>query len=615
MSRSSENSAEAEQAEAAKKASAADRARVEADARATTLSTGRQTEALPQDVKLGFVGWLRFLWRQLTSMRIALLLLLLLAIASVPGSIVPQRGADPNGVTKYFNEHPDLAPVLDKLSLFDVYASPWYSAIYLLLFISLIGCIVPRIKLHAKALFSKPPKTPVRLGRLAGYQRVELPSTADAVAATPEQVIATADRLLAGRHYRRARYDRPESKRWPAAVSVSAERGYLRETGNLLFHVALVGVLIAVGIGGGISYHGQRVIVQGGTFPNTLSSYDSFSPGRWFSSERLKPFAITLDSFETKYAETMTDIKSGAYGQPLDYTADVTVHHADGSEAPGQIKVNQPLNVDGTDVFLLGNGYAPKITVRDPQGQVVFSDPVPFLPQDSNLTSMGVVKVTDVAPQQIGMLGYFYPTEASAHEGMSMSVYPALDNPVLSLNVYVGDLGVDQGEPKSVYTLDPDGLEQIAGGPNSGDGGSVAKSLRLTPGQTVDLPGGRGTVTFDEVRPYVSLEMRHDASQVWVLGFALLAAAGLIASLFVPRRRIWVRAWSEPVPAAGPNPAGEGETASADGTRTVFEIGGLARGDDHLLEDAVRSIAARLARAHDDTNDNRPQAGDAVKKG
>ena len=59
--------------------------------------------------KLGFVGTARFIWRQLTSMRTALLLLLLLAIAAVPGSLFPQRAADPNGVTQYFAANPTSA--------------------------------------------------------------------------------------------------------------------------------------------------------------------------------------------------------------------------------------------------------------------------------------------------------------------------------------------------------------------------------------------------------------------------------------------------------------------------------------------------------------------------
>ena len=77
-------------------------------------------------------------------MRIALVLLFLLALASVPGSIVPQEGSDPAGVTQYFAAHKTLAPLLNHLGLFNVFAAPWFAAIYLLLFASLVGCVVPR---------------------------------------------------------------------------------------------------------------------------------------------------------------------------------------------------------------------------------------------------------------------------------------------------------------------------------------------------------------------------------------------------------------------------------------------------------------------------------------
>src|SRR5690606_25392622 len=169
-----------------------------------------------------------------TSMRVALILLLFLAIAAIPGSIFPQRSADPNGVLKYKTDNPDLFPVFDKLSLFDVYSSPWFSAIYLLLFISLIGCIIPRIKHHLKALRALPPRTPARLARLDDHRSVSREgSDADA-----EASIDVAEKQLKALGYRVARYDQSSarSRTW----SVSAERGYWRETGNLIFHIALV---------------------------------------------------------------------------------------------------------------------------------------------------------------------------------------------------------------------------------------------------------------------------------------------------------------------------------------------------------------------------------------
>ena len=519
--------------------------------------------------RLGFVGWLRWFWRQLTNMRTALFLLLLLAIAAVPGSLVPQRSSDPNGVTQYFTDNPDLAPLLDKIQAFDVYSSAWFSAIYLLLFVSLIGCVIPRTKHHYLALRARPPRTPARLSRLAGFTTRTAPAGTDAATA-----VGKARTLLKASGYRAAVF---ESRGEP---SVSAERGYLRETGNLVFHFALVGILITVGFGGGFGFSGQRVLVEGQTFVNTLLAYDSFNPGRFFNDASLTPYKLTLDDFDVTYEEE--NLK--AYGQPIDFTAGVTITPRGEAAQASEVKVNGPARTGGTDVYLLGNGYAPTITVKDPNGVVVFTDSVPFLPQDANLTSLGVIKVPDGLAEQLGMIGFFYPTQDTMDSGAFFSSYPDLQYPLLTLNVYSGDLGLDAGVPTSVYSLDIDKMAQLTGGKTE------VESIELKPGESRELPNGLGTVTFDDANPdakegdfsgsvlrFASFDIHHDPTQLWVLSFAVLALLGLLTSLFVPRRRVWVKAVQQ-----------------SDGS-LLLEYAGLARGEDPALESAVSDLADRHA--------------------
>ncbi len=517
--------------------------------------------------KLGVIGWLRWGWRQLTSMRTALVLLLLLAIAAVPGSLVPQRGADPNGVSQYRVEHPDLFPVLDAMQLFDVYTSAWFSAIYILLFTSLIGCVIPRTKHHWAALKARPPRTPARLSRLDDHRlvSVDLPAGADAAAVAADAVDAAQAQLRAA-GYRVERYDRDGS------ASVSAERGYLRETGNLVFHGALVGVLLAVGIGGGYTYTGQTVIQEGDGFVNSLAlGYTSFNPGRFVDTEGLTPYSVTLDRFDVTY----TPLGEAGQGQAGDFAAHVTTRQPGEQAREDVIRVNHPLTMAGDRIYLMGNGYAPTVTVRDPDGEVVFRETIEFLPQDSNMTSQGVIKVPDGLADQLGLVGFFYPTAATLHSGAITSGYPALLNPLMTLWVYVGDLGIDDGTARNVYALDPTGMTQLAGGE------SGTPSLELAPGQTVDLPAGMGTITFEDataagaaepVARYVSLSVHRDVGAPWVLGFAVLALAGLLAALFVPRRRMWVK-------------------ATVDGAGLIVEYAGLARGEDPAIAPAVAALA------------------------
>ncbi len=523
--------------------------------------------------RLGFVGWLRWGWRQLTSMRTALILLLVLAIAAIPGSIFPQRMADPNGVTQWERDNPDLFPVLDALKLFDVYLSPWFSAIYLLLFTSLVGCVIPRIKHHAKALRALPPKTPSRLGRLADFRRVE--RTTGDPAADAGATVDIAQKQLKALGYRVHRYDAGRS------FSVSAERGYWRETGNLLFHLALVGVLITIGVGGGFAYTGQRVLVEGETFANTLLDYDSMNRGRFVADDALVPYSMRLDSFDVSYQP----FGEPGSGQAGDFSANVTVLE-NGEERSGAVKVNEPLGVADDNVFLLGNGYAPTITVRNADGDVVFTNSTPFLPQDNNMTSLGVIKIPDGLAEQVGLVGFFYPTTAVLDTGAFFSAYPDLTNPTLTLDVYTGDLGINDGVPRSVYVLDTTGMTKVTGRSTDLD------SIELTPGETADLPDGLGTVTFEDESPagatdtsqsvkrFASLQIHRDASGPWVLGFALLALGGLMLALFVPRRRVWVKA------------------TATDGAVSI-EYAGLARGEDPTLAAAVDDLVAGHARLLD----------------
>ena len=540
----------------------------------------RKTSEISQP-KLGFTGYLRFFWRQLTSMRTALFLLLLLAIAAVPGSLFPQRSSDPNGVTAYYTNNPTLAPTVDSLQLFDVYSSAWFSAIYLLLFISLIGCVIPRTTHHIKALASRPPQTPARLERLGAFSAFEIAageSDSSGSPITAASATESARRVLRKAGYRVRLFD----SRGPdgAELSVSAERGYTRETGNLVFHISLIGILIAVGIGGGFGYTGQKVLVEGQAFANVRLTFDSFSPGRFFSDSDLQPYRIVLNKFATTYEEK----NKNALGQPIDYTADVTSYDAAGTPTKHVIKVNDPLRIAGNQVYLLGNGYAPSITVRNPAGAVVYSEPVPFLPQDTNLTSLGIIKVADGLASQVGMRAFFYPSATSNADNVLGSNYPDLVNPVLSLVIYKGDLGIDKGIPRSVYSLDTDKMNELAG-PGSTTG---TMALRLKPGETKQIPDGLGTVTFDNMAPagaktdmsrsvlrFASLDVHRDATQGWVLFFSIAVLAGLLTSLFIPRRRVWIKI-----------------VELAD-SRLRIEYAGLARGEDPGLEKSVSAIAER----------------------
>jgi cytochrome c biogenesis protein len=327
-------------------------------------------------------------------------------------------------------------------------------------------------------------------------------------------------------------------------------------------------------------------------FTNVGSDYDSFNPGRFASVDDLAPFQMRLDSFTPKYTFNST---TGNW-DPQDYDTRLSTRLPGDGWTAQTLKVNSPVSIGGTEVYLLGNGYAPILTIRKPDGTIVKNEPTPFLAQDANLTSTGVIKVADGLTEQVGIQAFFRPTP-NPDSNQITSFAPQLSKDAdVFMSVYVGDLGLDGGTPQNVYTLDVDKLKLVAGRDASGSkvGGGP---IDLTMGQTAELPDGLGTISFDGIKRYVSLDVHHDPTPTPALIFALLVLGGLLLSLFVPRRRVWI-------------------TASAGPDGTVLRYAGLARGEDTNLADAVAEVAARHRAAlgdeppADDSADDPPPSED-----
>jgi cytochrome c biogenesis protein len=509
-------------------------------------------------------GTARGFWRSLTSMRTALILLLLLAVAAVPGSLLPQRAVNADAVAAYLRAHPDRGAWYDRLSFFDVYSSPWFSAIYLLLFVSLVGCLVPRLRHHLRNLMVPPPVAPARLDRLPH-------SASRTVAEAPAEV---ATRLRT--QLRRARW-RATGREQDGTYTVSAEKGYVKETGNLVFHFALLTLLIGVAVGSWYGWHGNRVLVAGANsaFCNTLSQYDEYGLGARTTGSDLPPFCVTLDDFRARYLDD---------GQPVQYTADVTyVEGAGGTASPWRLEVNEPLRLDGANMYLLGHGYSPILRYTDRYG-VSHTGDAPFLPEDSALTSTGVVKFLDANvdpshPQargtsQMAFAGIYLPTMPDTADG-TLSIFPGERNPGLVLVAYEGNLGLDSGFPQSVYQLSQRQLD-------NGELKKVAQSKALKPGETWQLPDG-SSVQFVGTKQWITVSVRHDPGETVVLGGAAALLVGLMVSLSGRRRRVWARV----------APSGDGGS--------LITLGGLPRSDYPGFADEFARVADLAGAAEDDT--------------
>ncbi len=441
-----------------------------------------------------------------------------------------------------------------------MFSSFWFTAIYALLFISLVGCLTPRLIEHARTLRATPVAAPRNLGRLPKHHTAEVSGEPDAVAAV---VIRAPARLAA---------HQPQAS--GGTVEISAEKGYLREFGNIVFHFSLLGLLVAVAAGKLFGYEGNVIVIADGG-PGFCSAspaaFDSFRAGNTVDGTSLYPICLRVNDFQAHYLPTG---QAMSFAANIDYQAGADLNTD--TWRPYQLKVNEPLRVGGDRVYLQGHGYAPTFTVTFPDGQTR-TQTLQWRPEDQiTLLSSGVMRFDppggsypdpdERRKHQIAIQGLFAPTEQLDGTLLSSS-FPALNNPAVAIDIYRGDTGLDTGRPQSLFSLDPRLIEQN----------------RLTKEARVNLRAGEDTrlddgtvVRFDGAVPFINLQVSHDPAQVWVLVFALTMMAGLLVSLVVRRRRVWVRL----------TPAGPGTVS--------VELGGLARTDNSGWGDEFERLTQRL---------------------
>jgi cytochrome c biogenesis protein len=510
------------------------------------------------------IAQVRNTWRALTSMGTALVLLCLLALGAIPGALLPQRNLNAAKVDDYVAAHPLLGPWLDRLQMFDVFGSFWFTAIYVLLFVSLVGCLTPRTIEHVRSLRATPVAAPRNLARLPKH-------TTASIAAEPSAAAETMAHRLRGW--------RKKTRQSGGAIEVSAEKGYLREFGNIVFHFALLGLLVAVAVGKLFGYEGNVIVLADGG-PGFCSAspavFDSFRAGNTVDGTSLRPICIRVNDFQAHYLPS---------GQATSFTADIDYQTGrdltTNSWRPYRLRVNHPLRLGGDRVYLQGHGYAPTFTVTFGDGQTRTST-VQWRPDNPvTLLSSGVARIDPPAgaypdprerrSHQIAIQGLLAPT-AQLDGTLLSSSFPALNAPAVAVDIYRGDTGLDTGRPQSLYDLDPRLIEQHRL--------TKVKRVNLRAGQQVEI--GQGTVVrFDGAVAFVNLQVSHDPGQVWVLVFAATMMAGLLVSLVVRRRRIWIRF-----------------TPASPGTVNV-EVGGLARTDNAGWGDEFERLTSRLLAGFD----------------
>jgi cytochrome c biogenesis protein len=502
---------------------------------------------------------LAVVWRTLRSMRTALILLFLLAMASVVGSLIPQIPNSPQRAAAYQVEHPVVGAFFRRAGFFDVFGSWWFALIATLLFVSLVACLVPRSRAHLRAI-RQPPVHARELDSFPQYAERR-------VAAPPDRAAELSQKVLRHKMFRVSRAPTP---------AVAAEKGTAREFGSLLFHWAFLLILVGAVYGKGTGFSGRAAVVEGQSWTDALANYDGeIRTGRFFSGD-FSGVQLELLDFEDTFRQS---------GQPMDFVSRVALRDADGASlGTADVRVNHPAEVEGLRIFQFGYGWAPVITIRDGErtlydGPVIFTqDPAPEGVGQLAMPWHGVVKLPSLDPQ-IGMQVVLWP-DARAYlqllsGGQPIAMTEAQD-PFITVQAFRGPLTDPALSGLETATMDE--WNHVL----------VGQGQTKTLGE--DGAGGMLTVSFPELRQYSVFQMSRDRGVWIVLTAAILVLLGLLPALYTSRRKVWVRA--EP-----------------DGDGSVLKVGGLALQRKPQFEDEFANLVDELVRACGEPASERERLG------
>ena len=452
-------------------------------------------------------------WRTLRSMRTALILLLILAAAAVIGSLLPQVPNSPERVGQYLDDHEFWGTMFFRAGFFDVYGSWWFVLITALLFVSLAACLFPRTRAMIRAVRQRP----IHARELDGFRHhAEI-----RVGTGPDEAAVTAARYLRRKRFRVSR----------DGLGVAAEKGVLREIGSLLFHWAFFLLLLGVIVGKGTGFTGRAVVTEGETFVDALPNYaGQIRTGRYFGGG-FTGIGFRLLDFEDSYRPN---------GQAIDFVSRVRFLDRGGRPTgTEEIRVNHPAEAGGLRFFQEGFGWSPVVEVSL-QGQRLWSTAIEMArddaPEGVPATAMpwrGAIKLTAPQPDVMITLELWPDLRAFANfqlTGEPTSMLGQFD-PYIRYSVYTGEI-VDP----ALSTIDTTDLRRIGG-----------SDLHAAGTSTFDVPGaGELRLSFPELRQYSVFLISRDVGIPVVLAAAILVLVGLIPSLYVSRRKVWIRAEAAP---------------------------------------------------------------------
>ncbi len=367
---------------------------------------------------------LKSLWQRIGSMSLAIILLVVLSIASVIGTVLLQNQDQADYLQQF---GPLWYWVFRSLGLFDMYHTWWFMSMLGFLMVSLSSCLWRNVPKMLKEMRTR--KATVAEKSLKRFQYLhdwKLPAEMDI--AHVQQVFR---KRLQGWEFRETEQDGVQYFR--------ADKGRWNKWGYILVHSAILVILVGGWLGSEYGFRGNMAVPEGQS-----ESEISFLQGTETGHLKM-PFEVRCNSFSIDFFPT---------GAPKEFRSNLTIIDNGKEVLTSDIIVNEPLYYKGVRIYQAsfgdgGSDITFKLFHMDGSEQISFAKAQVYKTWKDENTGVSI-KVTDFKPYNVENMAN--PGEPKDFQDLGPAVEYELRGPGLKpvkikafMNPFIDAKGVNQG--------------------------------------------------------------------------------------------------------------------------------------------------------------------------
>jgi cytochrome c biogenesis protein len=319
--------------------------------------------------------FLPFLWDSLSSLRFTIALLIILAVVSIFGTVIPQNASPEEYLQAY---KISTYKILKILGFLDMYHSGWFVFLLALLSLNLVACSLKRFWISWK-FFSHPEERREEVQWKASPESRKFSRKGFPVAIVPQY-----------RDVLSRVFSQPKVLEDSGAYCLFAEKGRISRLGVFFIHLSILVILAGALIGSFFGFRGNVNIVEGeATDQVTLRSEGPVQP---------LGFSVRLDKFNVSFYPS---------GAPQEFKSTLTILEGGRPVLTEPIRVNHPLTYRGISFYQSGYGVAglekAVLAIKDREAQKELTVPVQMGTRTEIPGSASALLVTRFAPDLQGM--------------------------------------------------------------------------------------------------------------------------------------------------------------------------------------------------------------------